>query len=175
MSVPTILMLGDSLIDYGDWESLLPGFRVISSGVPGERAEELLSRLHHAPHHEPVDFVLVMTGTNNVFTDGHDVTATFETIVDLLQQRYPSTPLLLNSLVPFHISFFQDIVGSTNHALQEVASRTGCIYVDLYTPFANAEEGLFEYDGVHFSEAGYRVWAHLLTTLFGRLLAKEAD
>ena len=175
MSVATILMLGDSLIDYGNWESLLPEFRVISSGMPGERAEELLSRLHRTPHHEEVDGILVMTGTNNIFTNCHDLPATFETIVDLLQQRYPSTPLLLNSLVPFHISFYQDIIRSTNHALQEVASRTGSIYVDLYTPFAAAEEDLFEYDGVHFSEAGYRVWAHLLATLFARLLAKEAD
>ena len=45
MHKPRLLFLGDSLVDFGNWQHRLPQHRVTSSGVPGEQAEELLWRL----------------------------------------------------------------------------------------------------------------------------------
>jgi hypothetical protein len=41
----TLLMLGDSLVEWGDWETLLPDLRVISRGRADELCEGLSVRL----------------------------------------------------------------------------------------------------------------------------------
>jgi hypothetical protein len=41
----TVLMLGDSLVEWGDWPSLLPEVAVINRGIAGEMTEELSARL----------------------------------------------------------------------------------------------------------------------------------
>ena len=43
--IQKILMLGDSLVEYGDWRKLLPGLSVINRGISGETLMELSVRL----------------------------------------------------------------------------------------------------------------------------------
>ena len=47
---PLVLMLGDSLIDYGEWHRRLPGYRIISSGIPWERTEAASQVFHDRLH-----------------------------------------------------------------------------------------------------------------------------
>ncbi|MCW5208909.1 hypothetical protein VU10_01625, partial [Desulfobulbus sp. US1] len=67
----TLLMLGDSLVEWGDWESLLPEMQIINRGIAGEHTEELSARLVNEidavldAGTEP-DYILLMTGTNNL-------------------------------------------------------------------------------------------------------------
>ena len=65
---PLLLLLGDSLIDYGEWHRRMENFRVVSSGVPGERTEGLYRRLGGpllTTEPEPAAIV-VMSGTNDI-------------------------------------------------------------------------------------------------------------
>ncbi len=175
MGRSTILMLGDSLVDYGNWRKLLPQYTVISRGMPGERAEGLLWRLPSCMDFSPVDAISLMTGTNNLFTGPANFTGTIRTIAQNLQQNYPDAPLMINSLVPFQIPGFQEIIRTINNELDSLASETGACYLDLYAPFEKAREPMFEFDGVHFSPHGYHLWADLLSGELITLLAKESD
>ena len=175
MSTPTLLMLGDSLVDYGDWQRLLPQYSVISRGIPGERSEELLWRLPSCRNHTSVDAILLMTGANNLLTGRTDFTETIRTIVTSLQQDYPGALILVNSLLPFQVPGFQEIIHTVNAGLRDIASATGTFYLDLYTTFQKAREPVFEFDGVHLSSFGYVLWARLLSSELRTLLAKDSD
>ena len=173
----SIAMVGDSLVDFGNWNALLPAYNILSRGIPGEYAEDLLFRLRISRDLDGVDAILVMTGTNNIFTGEFDCTPTIEKIACHLMSTYPGTTVFLNSLVPFRLASFNDVVTKTNTLLRQIAHKHGASYIDLHTVFEQegGEHSLFEFDGVHFSTAGYLVWARVLSDTFGRLLAKESD
>ena len=62
-----LLMLGDSLVEWGDWAKHLPGVAVINRGVAGEMTEELSDRLMDEIDACPdPDAVLIQSGTNNL-------------------------------------------------------------------------------------------------------------
>lgn len=42
--ISRLLLVGDSLIEYGDWAKLLPGRAVVNLGRSGEAVEELRER-----------------------------------------------------------------------------------------------------------------------------------
>ena len=63
----TLLMLGDSLVEWGDWQRFLPGVAVVNRGLAGEMTSELAARLHDEMADCPApDAVLVQSGTNNL-------------------------------------------------------------------------------------------------------------
>ena len=175
MRSSTLLLLGDSLIDYGNWQKLLPRYRTISLGVPGERSEELLRRLPYCCSHQPVDAVLVMTGTNNLLAGDPGFTETVKTIVTRLKPCYANAYILICSLAPFQIPQFQTVIRRANDDLRTVAEASGALYLDLYNRFEKGQQPLFDFDGVHFNNSGYALWADLLSETLGTLLAKDRD
>jgi lysophospholipase L1-like esterase len=116
-----------------------------------------------------------MTGANNLLMGRTDFTETIRTITARLQQDYPAAVILINSLIPFQVPGFQEIIQAVNVNLRTIASDAGASYLDLYTPFAKAREALFEFDGVHLSSSGYSLWARLLSHELRTLLAKDCD
>lgn len=175
MSTSTLLMLGDSLVDYGNWRSLMPQYKVISQGRPGERTKELLWRLPSCSGHKSVDAILIMTGTNDLFSGPSDFTKEIPTIAASLQGSYSGAIILINSLLPIKVPGFQETIRKVNRDLQGIASAAGAFYFDLYTPFEKAREPVFDFDGVHLSTPGYILWAHLLSAELSTLLAKDSD
>lgn len=172
---PLIFMLGDSLIDYGEWHRRLPGYRIISSGVPGERTEELLHRLPLQTQTDTPDAFILMTGTNNiVFGDFSFIEATRH-IVTRLQKRFPQTPVILTSLLPYELPGIIDTIHTANEQLRLVCDENGCMYFDLCRSFEDSFDPLFDYDGVHLSNNGYRLWAATLHEYLSKLLAKGLD
>jgi len=116
-----------------------------------------------------------MTGTNDLFTGHADFTREIQTITASLQESYPDAMILINSLLPIKVPEFQETIRNVNRDLQGIASATGALYFDLYTPFDKASEPLFDFDGVHLSTPGYILWAHLLSAELSTLLAKDSD
>ncbi len=175
MKTATVLMVGDSLVDFGNWRQLLPGYNIISRGMPGERAKELLGRVSRCSCQETVDGVIVMTGANDLLSGTTDITETVQAIISRLQQIYPGSIIMINSLVPFQIPDLQKTVRRVNTDLHSIAETTGATYLDLYQPFEESGKTLFEYDGVHFNNSGYQLWAEQLSEALGTLLAKDRD
>lgn len=170
MPLPTLLFLGDSLIDYADWPHRLPNYNVISSGMPGERTEELLWRIPRAIPEPLPDMVILMTGTNNILFGDTSFIESLREIIERLSHSAPDAQRIITSLLPYEIPGFQESVCLVNNNLREIADHSDSYYFDLYTKFKLAHEKMFEYDGVHLSEAAYRLWSSQLETyLFSRL------
>lgn len=176
---PLVLLLGDSLIDYGEWHRRLPGCRIISSGVPGERSRELLYRLSKPSSRDFPDLVVLMSGTNDLLSGDLNFTAHLEQVALLLRQWFPDAAILLTSLLPFqisaHIPGLRDTIVSANRELKALAKKLGCHYFDLFNHFEQSNDALFDYDGVHLNNRGYRLWARELERYITPLLAPGPD
>jgi lysophospholipase L1-like esterase len=159
-----LLMLGDSLIEWGDWQTFLPNICVINRGMAGEMTDELAVRLMDEIDACPdPDIILLQSGTNNLLFGDVFFPAIFTTMVPRLRLFYPQTPMIISSLMPMPIVPLAQLE-QVNQALAQVAAETeNCIFLDVVGPFT--EQCLpithpgFLNDNVHLSTRGYQVWA----------------
>ncbi|MDR2551377.1 MAG: GDSL-type esterase/lipase family protein [Desulfobulbus sp.] len=159
-----LLMLGDSLVEWGNWSRHLPHVVVINRGIAGEMTEELSARLMDEIDDCPgPDAVLVQSGTNNLLMGYMFFPAIFSTMMQRLHACYPGVPLILCSLMPMPAAPSHEIE-QVNRQLAEVAAATeNCVFLDLVEPFFEqclpiTQPG-FLADNVHLSTRGYQVWA----------------
>jgi len=157
----TVLLLGDSLIEYGDWELLLPGYRTINRGFAGETAGGLAGRLGNEVNNMESDLIVILSGTNDLLMGDHSFPAVFETMLPRLRYLCPDAGVIVIGLAPIPIVL--DSARKMNSRLKKAASAAGCRFLDLFGPFAMqcrpVGNPCFLVDGVHFSPHGYRVLA----------------
>jgi lysophospholipase L1-like esterase len=162
LAVADIILMGDSLVEFFDWQERFPGHRVFNLGLAGETVEGLLGRTAAitASHSAP-DFVFIMTGINNVAMEETGFIEPYAKIVRLLKSAFPAARIYVLSILPTLLDWVADgDLRRVNAALKEMAEAEGARYLDLYGTFK--EGGLADYllsDGVHLSEKGYAVWA----------------
>ncbi len=170
-----LLMLGDSLVEFGDWASHLPEVAVVNRGIAGEMTEELSARLMDEIEACPdPDAVLIQSGTNNLLFGFRLFPAMLTTMLQRLRLCYPSTPLIVNSLMPMPIVAPHDLEEVNRELAEAVAATENCHYLDAVTPFHEhclpiTHPGFLN-DQVHLSTRGYQVWAAAIKTLLAELL-----
>ena len=173
MHKPLVLMLGDSLIDYGEWQRRLPAYRVLSSGIPGGRTEELFRRVSlHLPGDLP-EAIVVMSGTNNIVFGDHSFIDMLRRISAVLQDSNPQAAIIITSMLPYEIPGIVDSIHAANQQISLICAESGCHYFDLCSEFERSFEPLFDFDGVHLSNRGYQLWSASLAGYLGKLLAKR--
>jgi lysophospholipase L1-like esterase len=162
-------MLGDSLVEWGDWECLLPEFRIINRGIAGEHTEELAARLVREidavldDGTEP-EYILLMTGTNNLLMGNSYFPAILQSMLPRLTDLCPHSSITLNSLMPMRLHGpDRETVIQANNELHEAARQSGCHFLDMTGPFTEqclpVTKPCFLDDGVHLATRGYQVWA----------------
>ncbi|MCL7487850.1 MAG: GDSL-type esterase/lipase family protein [Desulfobulbaceae bacterium] len=161
----TVLLLGDSLIEYGDWELLLPGYRTSNRGLAGETAGGLAARLiDEVNSMEDPDQIVVLSGTNDLLMGDHTFPEVFTTMLPRLRNFCADAGIIVVGLAP--IPMVWDSAQQINTRLEQIAQASGCRFLDLFDPFAlqcrPAGNPCFLMDGVHFSPHGYRVLAAAL-------------
>ncbi|MEW6594334.1 MAG: GDSL-type esterase/lipase family protein [Thermodesulfobacteriota bacterium] len=163
MTAPQLIFLGDSLIEFCDWQDHFPGHAVVNLGLAGETVQELRQRVEHlAGRLENPAWFLLMIGTNNVAVEDYGFFADYRALVAILRQRHPAAALQVTSLLPMHLPWLApETIPRLNSRLRELAQDLGAGYVDAYAAFvARGNTGpFFLDDGVHLSDAGYTVWA----------------
>ncbi len=163
------LFLGDSLIEFFNWQKRFPSQQVYNFGSAGETAEGLLSRLPNIIKRiSSADLVMTMTGTNNLAMEDYSFLFTYEKIISMLQKNYAQATIVMTSLLPIELFFLGEAVPRVNERLKDIARGNNIIYLDLYPLFLGKESkaisAYYEADGVHLSDKGYEVWARALET-----------
>ena len=164
-----ILLLGHSLIEYGDWVRLLPGHAVAVLGCAGETTAGLLGRLDAAVHaHPKADAVVVMSGTNDILAGDDSFLHEYRSVARRLRRAYPRAAILLHALLPLSPDWVAlETLDRVNAAVARIGAETGVTVIDLTDRFTGRgglpRTELYESDGVHLSAKGYRVWADALT------------
>jgi len=168
-----ILLLGHSLIEFGDWGRLLPGHTVASLGRAGETTAGLLGRLDDAVRaHPKVDAVVVMSGTNDILAGDDSFLHEYRSVARRLRRAYPGAAILLHALLPLSPDWVSpEYVARVNAAIARIGAETGVTAIDLTGRFTGRGGlplvELYDPDGVHLSAEGYRVWADALTEALG--------
>lgn len=169
-----LLMLGDSLVEWGNWSRHLPGVLVINRGIAGEMTEELSARLMDEMEDCPdPDAVLIQSGTNNLLMGYMFFPAIFTTMMQRMRLFYPKTPLILCSLMPMPAASVHEIEQVNQELARVATSIDNCVFLDLVQPFQErclpiTHPG-FLADQVHLSTRGYQVWADAISQCLEQL------
>lgn len=158
-------MLGDSLVEWGDWDDLLPDYRIINRGFAGETVGVLSGRLAiEVERVDDPDRVIILSGTNDLLMGDQSFTAVFETMLPRLNQLCPESDIIVIGLAPMQMVL--DLVEDMNSSLKDIVEESGCRYLDIVEPFnlycRPIGNPCFFTDGVHFSPHGYRVLAEAI-------------
>ena len=172
-NLTTLLMLGDSLVEWGDWEALLPEIEVINRGIAGEHTEELSARLVNeidrvlAVRSEP-EYILIMTGTNNLLMGNLYFPVILQSMLPRLIDICPRSNITLNAIMPMQISMqisglIVESITAVNKELFDIANQNGCHFLDMTVPFTEqclpVTKPCFLNDGIHLATRGYHIWA----------------
>ncbi|MEB3329257.1 MAG: GDSL-type esterase/lipase family protein [Candidatus Sericytochromatia bacterium] len=160
-----VVLLGDSLTEFGPWGELLPGHEVLNRGIAGDTVAGVAERLGPALAGPPRAIALLV-GINDLLA-GRPPEAVAEDLRELvttIRAAAPGSRLLVQSLLPVR----PEIVGAhhlpridrVNRALAPAARAAGASWLDLRP--ALAEPDSLSSDGLHLSAAGYRRWAAVL-------------
>jgi len=163
-----ILFIGDSLIEFFDWQARFPGHRVANLGRAGETVEGLLSRIKAITMKHPSPrLVFIMTGINNAAMEDLGFLDSYGKIIDHLKAACPGARIFVHSLLPTLLPWISDAsLQEVNRSLARMAEEKGGEFIDLYRLFVDGEgAAVKDYllaDGVHLSDQGYAVWAETL-------------
>ncbi len=167
---PIVYLIGDSMIEFFDWQKELPGCTAVNLGRAGETAVDTLWRLDEiAGRDDRPDLVLFMTGTNNVTMEDFAFYQVYDKIIARARELWPDSRLVINSLLPMNLSYLaDDAVVRINEQLARSADRLGVEFLDAFTPLSDgsgkAAAGVLA-DEVHITEEGYRRWAEAISGL----------
>lgn len=169
----TTLLIGHSLIEYGDWQRLLPGHDALNLGLSGETTAGLLGRLEGLVRDHPAaDAVAVMSGTNDLLLENDSFLHEFRSVARRLRRAYPGARIVLHAVLPIAPDWVAPVaVARANARIAAIAAETGSDYLDLTKRFGEADgqprAALYDADGVHLSRQGYAVWAEALSATLG--------
>ncbi len=176
------VMLGDSLTEGGDWETLfkewLPeGISVVNRGIVGDDAPGIYDRLHQILPGNPQK-IFLLVGVNDI---SHQITSDsvlvdIEKVVKEIVQKCPDTKLYIQSLLPYN---FEKCIYKTmnkvdkthtirrvNKGLKKMARKYHVKYIYLYdyfkAPGSLHLDAQFTKDGLHINKAAYKIWANAL-------------
>ena len=161
-----LLFIGDSLIEYFDWQERFPKNSVYNMGVAGETVEGLFARLQVVyTQLDTADAIFIMSGVNNLAMGDKKFIPTYRKVVRGLKKQYRSSRIFVQSLLPVLFPWISnDEIMDINLQLKIMADAEKVDYLDIHSLFLDREgrtiaEYLLE-DGVHVSEKGYSVWSN---------------
>jgi lysophospholipase L1-like esterase len=163
----TVVFLGDSLTDFGNWPENLNQENIVNRGIPEDTTCGLLTRLAPILQSHPKQ-VFLLIGINDMIrgTPTQDIQRNYRQILTLIREKSPRTKVFVKSVLPISESSFyaakvknEDIL-QFNRYLQRLSQEFDYQYIDLYPLFLKDENlnPAFQFDGLHLNRQGYAVW-----------------
>lgn len=169
-----LLFLGDSHLTNFNWQERIAHFEVVNLSIFGETAQGLLKRLPSLPEQvRDPHIILIITGTHNLLLEDYNYAETLRQIVVHLSHAYPAAEIIINSLVPLQIpGLNKEEMKRINSEMEALSLQSGCCFLDVFSKFDN-RSGLFQADGIHFTETGYNLWARSILEYIAFLLEDD--
>ena len=167
-----VVMLGDSLTEFGSWTELLPGINVINRGIAGDTAPGVSARMEEVVRRQP-KIVFLLIGTNDAQTLSQDEFVESATnIVDTF--RRVGIEIVVQS-VPFVGEQLRQInqkIEAFNVALEEMCTKREVPFLNLNHTLApkGVLEPRFTTDGIHLSAVAYVVWSEQIKAYLAGVL-----
>lgn len=174
----SIVMFGDSHIEYGgDWNRFFGvSDKIINRGIVGDDARGMLLRLHSILASKP-KAIFFDCGTNDL-SHGWSIDKVYMGIVKILvtiQKESPSTHIYVQSLFPLcpkrgqwkMMKGKETAIIRLNRRLNDYALANNITFIDAYSHLLERGTSYMQEhycrDGLHLTEEGYCMLAHLLS------------
>lgn len=171
----SIVMLGNSLTEGGDWPKLTGKKKLVNRGISGDEIMGIYDRMGQILPAKPKK-IFLLAGVNDV---SHNlpvdtITERMALLIDKIQTESPKTKLYLQSLLPINESFGRyrkltgktDLIPEINTRLEELAKEKGITFINLFPLFAepgsNTMRPTLTNDGLHLLSEGYEIWVKAL-------------
>ena len=164
-----ILMVGDSITDWGLWCELTGRNDIANRGIAGDTTGDLIARMHLL--NKDVRQAFIMIGINDILQgrNAEEVYRNYRTILAFFKEK-GITPFIQSTLyvgegAPLRVN---RNVRDLNRMLQEYATNNAVTFIDLNKKLAAKGflERRFTLDGLHLTGEGYYVWAETLRSYF---------
>ena len=168
-----IIFLGDSITEWGNWESLLPEFDIANYGVAGNKTYQIIDRVDELFGKEAHQLFLLVgvndLGDNRFLTE---IETDYKRLVELLFSNNVSSEINLVSVLPIKQSEWEKEglslvnIEELNKIIKDIAKENSFNFVDIYSAFVDTDGELkneFTTDGLHLSESGYLKYAELIS------------
>ncbi len=170
----TVVFLGNSITDGGEWAELFQDLRVVNRGISGDNVMGVKNRVISIARTQPAK-VFLMIGVNDLARGTHPDTV-YQGILDIvgmIAAASHTTKIYVQSILPVNPSF-PKFTGHTsksasiraiNEKLRSVQQKAGFRFIDLHTHFADQEGHLdkkYTNDGLHLTGNAYFLWKHLV-------------
>ena len=171
-----VVFMGNSITE--GWAplfpALFPGKPYVGRGISGQTTPQMLVRFRQDVVALKPKVVVILAGTNDIA--GNTGPSTVEMIEDNLASmaeiaRANGIRVVMCSILPVYdypwkpgLQPAQKIM-TINAWMRDYASKHGAAYVDFHSEMQDERHGMraeYTYDGVHASEAGYRVMARIV-------------
>ncbi len=176
-----IVFVGDSLIEYFDWQDRFPGHQVLNLGLSGETVGGLAARIRRIIGSATVpDVIFIMSGINNIASEDFGIIDEYRQILKRLKIAYPSATIAVQSILPVNLSWVDNTaIEEINRSLRGMSSELKVEYLDIYSSFIDSDgypeiDFLLD-DGVHLSEKGYEVWSGKVAEFLDYLPKKSSS
>ncbi len=180
------ILLGDSLSMWFP-NSLLPSGRLwLNQGISGDTTSGILKRLDIFAKTQP-NAIYILAGINDLKRQVPvaEILKNYQKILDYLQQNYPDTQILVQSIFPTQLptetltfSIPNTLIRELNQNLAQQVRDQGSLYLDFHQRFTNTQGHIrseLTTDGVHLSLEGYKVWQFALKQTESRLTKNRDD
>jgi lysophospholipase L1-like esterase len=172
MTADTVLFLGDSITQGGDWAAWFPELNTLNFGVGGDTTEDVLARLDTVVEAQPDEIVLLI-GTNDLGLrrNVETLVRNVQSILVDLRRDLPGTRMLVQSVMP-RGKEFADRIREANIHLRQFSSTVHAQFLDLWPAMALEDGEInpdYSDDRLHLNAAGYEAWLSELQPALERL------
>lgn len=184
-----VVFLGDSITDYWKLPDYFPGKPYINRGVDGQTTPEMLVRFRQDVIALHPKVVVVLAGTNDIAgvtgrTLNEDIEANYASMAELA--RGHGIRMVFASVLPVH-NYTHDAEESfalrprerilaLNEWMKDYCAKNGLVYLDYFSALVD-ERGMLKRaladDGVHPTDAGYKIMASLAEKAIRKALAGD--
>ena len=181
-----VVFMGNSITDAWakSFPAMFPGKPYVGRGISGQTTPQMLVRFRQDVIDLKPRVVVVLAGINDIA--GNTGPATQEMIADNLKSmteiaKANGIVVVLSSVLPAYDFPWRRGIGpapkvvALNAWIKCYAAQAGAVYLDYYSKLVDARGGLspeMAADGVHPTEAGYRIMAPLAEAAIQEALRK---
>ncbi|MBF2063141.1 MAG: G-D-S-L family lipolytic protein [Calothrix sp. C42_A2020_038] len=169
----SIIFLGDSITDEGEWTELLENHSIQNRGISGDTTDRILRRLNTIIQNQPKQ-IFLMVGINDLHMLNKSVKAIvdgYKHILTKFKENLPNTQVFIQSVLPVNNSIYlywadnQKVI-DLNSNLQNLAIKYNYKYIDIHSHLLDSQKQLgaeFTSDGLHLNGKAYVVWKQVIS------------
>ncbi len=171
-----IIFFGNSLTELFDLEYYFKDSTILNCGIVGDFTEGLVKRVAAITRLKPKK-LFIEIGINDMIEQIslNEICANYEQLIKIIQKGSPDTKIYIQSNLPVIINrpsiftsdkYVNTIILDQNEKLKVLSKNTNCVYVDVYSSLVKIKdkESLFIWDGIHFTDTAYSIWAGTVKT-----------